>query len=63
MTRHLRQLVGVEDRLRLARTEAVRGHRGVAVAVRRHEAAMQVGHEPHLVAERRQPSVDGVGRR
>ena len=56
--RHLRQLVGVEDRLGLARTEPIRRHCGVAVAVRRHEAAMEVSHEPHRVAERRQPRVD-----
>ena len=56
--RHLRLLVRVVDRLRLARAEPVRRHRRVAVAVGGDEAAMQVGHQPHLVAERRQPGVD-----
>ena len=55
---HLRQLVRVVNRLRLAEAEPIWRHRRVAVTVSRDKAAMKMGHQPHLIAERRLACVD-----
>ena len=51
--RHLRQLVRVEDGLRLPGTKSVWRDRGVTVAVGGNKPTVKMGHHPHLVAERR----------
>jgi hypothetical protein len=56
-SRHLRRLVCVVDGLRLSGAEPVGCHGRVAVAVGCDEPAVQVGHNSHLVPERRQTGV------
>ena len=58
--RHLRQLVRVEDGLRLPETKSVWRDRGVAVAVGGNKPTVKMGHHPHLVAERGQAVSTGI---
>jgi hypothetical protein len=56
-SRHLRRLVRVQQPLRLAEPETIGRDCRAAVAVGGDEATVQMGHETHLIAERREARV------